>query len=99
DREFPKPTARTWSTCASLMPHALAAAAHAEALHVAVSVTNHLLTSVGMYLGERAEFTEARAILERALRACEQSVGPDHLDTITSLNSLGFLIQTQGDLA
>ena len=99
DGEFPEPNARSWSTCASLMPHALATVAHAEALHVAVSVTNHLLTQVGVYLGERAQFSEAQSVLERAVRTCEQSLGPDHPDTIASLTSLGFLIRTQGDLA
>src|ERR1700674_5615167 len=36
------------------------------------------------------------ALYERALAISEPALGPDHPDTATSLNNLGFLLQDQG---
>ncbi len=98
DAAFPRAEADTWATCAALLPHALAACGHAERLDVAVTDTSRLLNRVGFYLGERAQFAQARDVLERALAACETSFGAAHANTIASLNSLGALVRAQGDL-
>ncbi|MBK8931881.1 MAG: tetratricopeptide repeat protein [Chloroflexi bacterium] len=37
------------------------------------------------------------AVLQRA--ASEKALGPDHPDTATSLNNLGYLLQAMGNLA
>ena len=55
---------RTWAVCARLLPHALAAAEHAEALQVASEATGRLLNQAGLYLKGRAEFAEAKVVLE-----------------------------------
>jgi tetratricopeptide (TPR) repeat protein len=41
----------------------------------------------------------ARPYFERALAIFEKTMGPDHPDTAMGLNSLGYLLQLQGDLA
>jgi len=89
---------QTWPRCARLLPHALEAAGHAEALEVASEATAHLLNEIGGYLWERAEFAKAKAVLERALTINEKVLGGEHPDTATSLNNLGALLDTMGDL-
>ncbi len=42
---------------------------------------------------------EARPYYERALAIREKALGPDHPDTATSLNNLGYLLQAMGNLA
>ena len=46
-----------------------------------------------------AAYAEARTLFERALAIWEKELGPDHPDTASSLNNLGYLLQAQGDLA
>jgi tetratricopeptide (TPR) repeat protein len=49
--------------------------------------------------GALAAYAEARKLSERALAIREKVLGPDHPDTASSLNNLGYLLQAQGDLA
>ncbi len=46
---------RTWHRCSRLLPHAMAAAAHAEAREVAPEKTSLILNQTGLYLQGRAE--------------------------------------------
>jgi tetratricopeptide (TPR) repeat protein len=90
---------QTWPHCARLLPHALAAAGHAEALEVASEATARLLNQAGLYLQGRAEFAEARAASERALAIDEAVFGPDHPKVATMVNNLGLVLRDLGDLA
>jgi Tfp pilus assembly protein PilF len=49
--------------------------------------------------GALAAYADARRYYERALAIEEKLLGPDHPDTTTSLNNLGLLLKSQGDLA
>ncbi len=88
-----------WPTCALLLPHALAAACHAEALAMAAEAAGRLLNQVGLYLRGRAEFAEAKSAMERALAIDEKALGPDHPEVATDINNLGLVLQHLGDLA
>jgi len=103
DNAFPSGDApqdrRTWSVCARLLPHALAAAGHAEALHVASEATGRLLNQAGLYLWGRSQFAEAKTALERALPIFEEVLGADHPHVATLVNNLGSVLQALGDLA
>jgi tetratricopeptide (TPR) repeat protein len=90
---------RTWPQCTCLLPHALAATRHAEALGVAPEATAYLFNQVGLYLGGRAEFVEAKAAYERALAAYEQSLGSEHPYVATAVNNLAGVLKDLGDLA
>jgi tetratricopeptide (TPR) repeat protein len=90
---------RTWPECARLLPHALAAAGHAEALQVAAEATGRLLNQAGLYLWGRAEFAEAKEALERALAIDEAAYGPQHPNVATDVNNLGNVLHGLGDLA
>jgi tetratricopeptide (TPR) repeat protein len=89
---------RTWHRCSRLLPHALAAAAHAEAREVAPEETSHILNQTGLYLRGRAEFAEAKSHLERALTLAEKAYGSDHPEVAIRVNNLGSVLKALGDL-
>jgi tetratricopeptide (TPR) repeat protein len=89
---------RTWHLCSHLLPHALAAAAHAEAREVAHEETSHILNETSTYLRGRAEFVEAKAQYERALALAEEVYGRDHPNVATIVNNLGGVLRALGDL-
>jgi tetratricopeptide (TPR) repeat protein len=89
----------SWSGCASLTPHLLASCQTEVTDAVANLKAADLMNSGGMYIHGRAGYREAQPLLERALVIRERTLGPEHLDTGQSLNSLAHLLQDQGDLA
>jgi tetratricopeptide (TPR) repeat protein len=59
-----------------------------------------LLNSLGAYRQiALAAYSSARPLFERALAINEKALGPDHPDTATSMNNLGYLLWAQGDQA
>ena len=59
-----------------------------------------LLSALGSYKHSAlAAYAPARSLNERALALREKVLGPEHLDTVSSLNNLGILLHAQGDLA
>ncbi len=95
---FDSDDVRTWHLCSRLLPHALAAAAHAEAREVAPEETSLILNQTGMYLRGRAEFAEAKAHYERGLALAEEVYGKDHPNVAIRVNNLGRVLQDLGDL-
>jgi len=87
-----------WPMCSRLLPHALAAAEHAEALNVASDSTGRLLNQTGVYLKGRAQFAEAKKMYERALAIGEAAYGPDHPTVASIVNNLGLVLQALGDM-
>ena len=87
-----------WPLCSRLVPHALAASAHAEELSVGQGAAGRLLNQSGTYLQGRAQFPEAKAAFERALQIAE-SFGLDDPRVAASLGNLGLVLQDLGDLA
>jgi tetratricopeptide (TPR) repeat protein/predicted Ser/Thr protein kinase len=67
---------RAWPKCASLLPHALAAAELASRLKASPVESGRLLSRVGFYLQERAGSDQG--YLDRAVEVVEQALGPDH---------------------
>ncbi len=96
---FESDDVRTWPQSSRLLPHALAAAGFAEPLKVAPEAAGRVLNQAGMYLRGRAEFAEARAAFERALKIREATYGPSHPTVATGVNNLGGVLEEQGDLA
>ena len=88
----------SWPIIQQLLPHAKESATHAEQLGIEPEATGRLLNKVGLYLRIRAEFVEAKSILERAVRIDEQAFGPDHPEVATDVNNLGGVLQALGDL-
>jgi tetratricopeptide (TPR) repeat protein len=88
-----------WPVCARLLPHALAATEHAAQVEVEPLATAHLLDSSADYLHGRARYGEARDLRERALSIREAQLGPNHLQTVVSLNNLAAVLGDLRDLA
>jgi len=88
----------TWPVSTRLLPHALAAAEHAEALDVASDSTVRLLNQTGLYLKGRAQFAEAKEMHERTLAIDEAVYGPDHPDVAICVNNLGDVLKALGDM-
>ena len=89
---------QTWHLCSRLLPHALAATAHAEARAGAPETTQHILNEIGRYLHGRAEFAEAKAQYERALSLAEKAFGASHPKVAAIVNNLGRVLHDMGDL-
>jgi tetratricopeptide (TPR) repeat protein len=95
---FESDDVQTWHLCSRLLPHALAAAAHAEARAGAPETTQHILNQIGLYLHGRAEFAEAKAQFERALPLAEKAFGAYHPNVARDVNNLGRVLHDMGDL-
>jgi tetratricopeptide (TPR) repeat protein len=87
-----------WPACARLLPHALAAVAHATTLGIDPETTAWLLHQVGAYVFVRADYPQARKLLQRALAIRETRLGADHPETADSLTNLALVLRAQGDL-
>ena len=81
-----------WPMSARLVPHALAAAGHAEALQVQAAMTSRLLTRVGLYLRTRAQYPEAREALEKSIEIAEAILPADNPELADILNDLGRVL-------
>ena len=95
---FDSDDVRTWHQCSRLLPHVMAAAAHAEAREAAPEETQHILNQTGLYLRGRAEFAEAKAHYGRALTLAEKVYGRDHPEVAAIVNNLGGVLRALGDL-
>ena len=49
-----------------------------------------------MVLERQGKYEEAEAVHQRALKGFEKILGPEHLDTLTSISNLGSVLEGQG---
>ncbi len=91
---------RTWDECSVLYPHALVAAKYAEEVGTAPRATSCLLNQIGLYLKGRAQFDEARAAYERALKIDKEVFGlnSNHPNVAKTLGNIGNVLRQKGDL-
>jgi nucleoside phosphorylase len=89
----------TWPLYERLLPHLLASVDHAEQLQVAAEARARLLNQAGLYFWDRAQFSQARASLERTVALVETLYGPTHPTVAIALNNLANVLQDMGDLA
>jgi tetratricopeptide (TPR) repeat protein len=87
---------RSWPECARLLNHCLSAVQHAETLGIADATASQLLNHVALYLEGRAQFAEARAVVERAL-AIDEARGSNRAAVVTDLTNLGTILRRLGD--
>ncbi len=89
----------SWDKCAQLLPHALAAAGHAESLGAAPRTTVGVLEDAGRYLQKRAQYAEAKYVLERAMALCISFYGENHPRVAAVANNLGRVHNELGETA
>jgi tetratricopeptide (TPR) repeat protein len=87
-----------WPRCGQLLPHALAAAEHAEEVTATREATGALLNQVGLYLSSRAELPAAQATLQQALAIEEAALGANHPQVAVTLDNLGIVLRQLGEL-
>jgi tetratricopeptide (TPR) repeat protein/class 3 adenylate cyclase len=87
-----------WPGYARLLPQALAVTSHATTLAIDLETTAWLLAEGGAYMLERADYPQAREVLERALAIREARLGPDHPDTARCLRNLAIALFNHGEL-
>lgn len=89
----------SWATCARLLQHGLAAVALAETENIALEQAARILNQMGLYMLGRAQFSDAKNLIERALVICEEQFGSDHPDVASAVGNLGSVLKDQGDLS
>jgi tetratricopeptide (TPR) repeat protein len=92
---FPEVQHQTWPQCDRLLPHALLCAELIAQEQMNAPEAARLLNRTGSYLYERAWYTEAEPLSQRALAIREQQLGAQHPTTANSLNNLAELYQDQ----
>lgn len=97
NRTFPhgEETAQ-WSRCQSLLPQVEVCAQLIDQWEIASSVAGHLLNKAGVYLRERALYTQAEVLLSQACSVRERAMGAEHPDVAQSLDDLASLYWCQG---
>ncbi len=95
-RAYPKVEFRNWPACDRLRPHARAVAGTIVDLSLSFEEAGGLLNEAGLYAKQRALYSEAEPMLERAVAITEQALGPDHPSLGTCLNNLATLYSDQG---
>lgn len=93
---FPEWILGELTSCERLLPHALECASWiGRELQPTVEAAR-LLNQAGVYLRERALYTEAEPLLEQATSIRQQYLGDGHHSTATSLHHLALLYDAQG---
>ena len=90
--------AAMWRECGEALPHALAAAGHAEAARVTPDVNAKLLNNIGEYLHQVGQYEEARSVLQRALAQSDTAHGPEDPRRSAIANNLGRVFKRLGDI-
>lgn len=81
---------RQW--CAFFLPHALTASRYAWELEVGFDILSELLSHLGGYLEEQAEYHQARVVISQGIKASQISLGLNHPTAIR-------LLQQQGEVS
>jgi tetratricopeptide (TPR) repeat protein len=89
---FPHIEFANWPQCDRLMPHALACAALIQLWGMEFAEAARIVNQAGYYLYERAEYLQAEPLFRWALAIREKVLGPEHPDTISSLNNLAGIL-------
>jgi tetratricopeptide (TPR) repeat protein len=95
-QSFPEVDYQTWTRCEPYIPHVLLCAAYIDRWNMTFPEARNLLTEAGYYFYQRGQYREAEPLWNSALAMCERVLGPEHSDTLSSLNDLALLYADQG---
>ena len=95
-QSFPEVDYQTWPRCERLIPHALVCAVYIDHWSMTFSEARNMLFQTGYYFCQRGQYREAEPHWTGYLAICEQALGPEHPNTLGSLNNLAILYRNQG---
>ncbi len=96
EQSFPEVDYQTWTRCERLIPHALLCAIHIDRWNMTFWEVRKLLYQVGTYFYQRGQYWEAESLRKRELTICERVLGPEHPNTLSTVNNLAGLYDVQG---
>jgi tetratricopeptide (TPR) repeat protein len=94
-RAFALEGSDTWQNMERYAPHTLVCAEMIERLGLKDEMAATLLSRAGLYLRQRAGYTQAERFYEQALVFFEQLFGPEHPEVATVLNNRALVYQEQ----
>jgi tetratricopeptide (TPR) repeat protein len=86
----------SWPHWERLLAHAQACATWLDPQEIHLQEAAEVLQQAGWYVTERARYSEAEPLLERAYQMSEQLQGAEHLDTARDASTLASLYRAQG---
>ncbi len=87
----------TWDQWSEFEPHSETVFDHAAALGDSTESSYLLNGFAGFQHFRNGAYGQAELLYRRALEADENNLGPEHPDTLTSLNNLALLLDDKGD--
>ncbi|RGP63231.1 kinesin light chain 3 [Fusarium longipes] len=93
---FPSGLFESWPVCQTLLPHVEPSLRSEPREETCVAHWAELLTNVSWYMLEVGEYPRAEMLVDKAVQARRRILGPDHGDTLTSINNLASTIWHQG---
>ena len=96
-RSIPERNSASWEHCELYLPHALLCTQWIEHFSFNFPEAAHLLQVTGVYLVDRGQYTQAEPLLQRALSLQGKVLGPEHSETVRTLNSLANAYLCEGD--
>jgi tetratricopeptide (TPR) repeat protein len=94
--EFPSGEHGTLNMCDSYLPHALVVLGYGQLLAANVISRAFLAYKVSRYLQNRGIYNSAKTLAEKAVQLGRKVLGPEHPDTLSSMNYLGSVLDNQG---
>jgi len=95
-QSFPEVDYQTWTRCERYIPHALLCAAQIDRWNMTFSEARDLFFQAGKYFYQRGQYREAEPLWNSVLAICERVLGPEHPDTLSTVNNLANLYRNQG---
>ncbi len=93
---FDSANPETWGAAGAVLPHALAAATHAQTSGAPVELTCSLLDQAGRFLNRFAQYDQAKPLLDRALAISRQAYGDESPKVSQAANNLGRVLARLG---
>jgi hypothetical protein len=93
---FPDVEFETWAQCERLLPQALAASQYIEQHQLRSLEAGRLLDQTASYLQERARYTEAEPLYQRALTIHTQALALEHPYTAETMHDFAQFWEVQG---
>jgi tetratricopeptide (TPR) repeat protein len=90
---------KTWHECLRLLPHALAVTEQQRDGRASAEKQTRLLVALVSFLHSRGQYGEAMSLARCGLELSERVLGPEHPDTLASMNGMAELLYSMGDHA